>query len=255
MPSPPLRIAILECDTPVPAVHTKYGPYGQIFTHLLKASADTLTAQYPDLCSTTGLELSAYDVVTAQSYPPSLDSLDAILLSGSKHNSFDDEPWILKLVEYVKTVLAQDRVRIIGVCFGHQILGRALGCEVKRSEEGWELSVVAMDLTKKGQEVFGRTSLALHQMHRDIVVSYPPGAEELAYTDKCAVQAMYVPKRYISVQGHPEFTEDMMREIVKLRHATGLFTDEMEKDAIERVDRYQDGLVVAATFLRFLLEE
>lgn len=46
-----------------------------------------------------------------------------------------------------------------------------------------------------------------------------------------------------------------MREIVKLRHSTGLFTDDMEKDAIERVDRYQDGVVVAQTFLKFLLEE
>ncbi|KAL2076253.1 hypothetical protein VTL71DRAFT_1196 [Oculimacula yallundae] len=252
MPSLPLRIAILECDTPVPAVEAKYGKYGAIFTTLLQAGADSLN--HPGLSSSSGLDLSAYDVVTAQSYP-SLDSIDAILLTGSKHNSFDNDPWILKLVEFVKAVLEQRRVRIVGVCFGHQILGRALGKKVARSDAGWEISVTAMDLTKKGQEVFGRTSLALHQMHRDIVYEYPEGAEELAYTDKCSVQAMYVPRRYISVQGHPEFTEDIMREIVKVRHATGLFTDEMEKDAIERVDRYQDGVVVAATFLKFLLEE
>ncbi|KAG4420584.1 hypothetical protein IFR04_006291 [Cadophora malorum] len=252
MPSLPLRIAILECDTPLDNTRAKYGGYGGVFTALLKAGADALN--YPGLSASSGLDLSIFDVVTAQSYP-SLENIDAILLTGSKHNSFDDDPWILKLVEFVKQVLEQKRVRIIGVCFGHQILGRALGAKVARSDKGWEISVTAMDLTKKGQELFGRTSLALYQMHRDIVYDYPEGVEPLASTDRCAVQAMYIPKRYISVQGHPEFTEEIMREIVKLRHSTGLFTDDMEKDAIERVDRYQDGVVVAQTFLKFLLEE
>ncbi|KAG4427341.1 hypothetical protein IFR05_017175 [Cadophora sp. M221] len=252
MPSPPLRIAILECDTPLENTKAKYGGYGGVFTALLKAGADALN--HPGLSSSSGLDLSTWDVVTAQSYP-SLDDIDAILLTGSKHNSFDNDPWILKLVDFVKRVLDQRRVRIIGVCFGHQILGRALGAKVARSQEGWEISVTAIDLTKKGQELFGQTSLALYQMHRDIVYDYPEGVEPLASTGKCSIQAMYIRNRYISVQGHPEFTEEIMREIVKLRHSTGLFTDEMEKDAIERVDRNQDSIVVSQVFLKFLLEE
>jgi GMP synthase-like glutamine amidotransferase len=71
------------------------------------------------------------------------------------HNSFDDEIWILKLVEFTKKVLAQDRVRLIGVCFGHQIIGRALGEKVGRSAAGWEVSVTPMELTAKGKELFG----------------------------------------------------------------------------------------------------
>jgi GMP synthase-like glutamine amidotransferase len=54
------------------------------------------------------------------------------------HNSFDNEVWIVKLVEFVKSVLAQDRVRLIGICFGHQIIGRALEQKVGRSDRGWE---------------------------------------------------------------------------------------------------------------------
>lgn len=71
------------------------------------------------------------------------------------HNSFDDEIWILKLVEFTKRVLAQDRVRLIGVCFGHQIIGRALEQKVGRSDRGWEVSVTPMELTEKGRELFG----------------------------------------------------------------------------------------------------
>lgn len=152
----PLRIAILECDTPLQGTNTKYGGYGGVFTALLKAGADNLG--HPGLSSSSGLELSVFDVVTKQEYP-SLEDIDAVLMSGSKHNSFENDPWILKLVEFTKKILEQRRVRIIGVCFGHQIVGRALGAKVDRSDKGWELSVTAVDLTKKGQEIFGRPAL------------------------------------------------------------------------------------------------
>jgi len=156
MPDLPLRIAILECDTPLDGTRAKYGSYGGVFTALIKAGADAL--DYPGISSTSGLELSAFDVVTKQEYP-SLENVDGILITGSRFNSFEDEPWILKLVEFTKEVLAQRRVRIIGVCFGHQIVGRAMGVKVDRSDKGWETSVTAVDLTKRGQEIFGTTAL------------------------------------------------------------------------------------------------
>ena len=156
MISLPLRIAVLECGTPPPKVKAEYRGYGGLFNYLLGAGADALS--HPGLTSSSGLKVSAYDVVKAQTYP-ALDDIDAILMTGSKYNAFDNDPWILKLVEYTKEVLDQRRVRIIGVCFGHQIVGRAMGVKVGRSEKGWETSVLAMDLTKRGQEVFGVTSL------------------------------------------------------------------------------------------------
>lgn len=152
----PLRIAILECDTPLDGTRAKYGGYGGVFTALLKAGADALG--HPGLSSSSGLALSIFDVVNKQEYP-ALEDIDAILISGSRHNSFDDDPWILKLVEFVQEILKQRRVRIIGVCFGHQIVGRALGAKVARSDKGWEVSVTAIDLTKRGQEIFGKNSL------------------------------------------------------------------------------------------------
>ena len=81
------------------------------------------------------------------------------MLSITEHNSFDNDAWILKLVEFTEKLLKQDRVRIVGVCFGHQILGRALGAKVGRSDNGWEISVLPVELTAKGKEVFQQDSL------------------------------------------------------------------------------------------------
>lgn len=46
-------------------------------------------------------------------------------------------------------------MRLIGVCFGHQIIGRAMDVKVDRSDKGWEVSVVPVRLTEKGQKLFG----------------------------------------------------------------------------------------------------
>ncbi|KAF3035215.1 hypothetical protein E8E12_003521 [Didymella heteroderae] len=197
----PLRIAILQCDTPPPHVVELYGAYDRIFTTLLETAAPGV-----GLDPKKDLELSAWEVVTAQEYP-NIDDIDAVLISGSKHNSFDNDPWILKLVEFTGKLLKQDRVRIIGVCFGHQILGRALGARVGRSDNGWEIAVLPVELTAKGKEVFQQDTLAIHQMHKDIVFEYPEGVEPLGGSPRCLTQGMYQKNRLISVQGHPEFHE------------------------------------------------
>ncbi|KAI9795646.1 MAG: hypothetical protein M1833_006886 [Piccolia ochrophora] len=250
---PPLRIAILECDTPLDGTRAKYGGYGGVFTALLRAGADALNE--PDVISSDkGLEISKWDVVNERQYPE-LNDIDGILITGSRFSAFEDTPWIVQLVEFVSSVLAQHRVRVIGVCFGHQIVGRALGATVKRSKVGWEVSVLPVTLTSAGKELFHKPNLSLHQMHRDIVLAYPSGVTDLGHSARCATQGMHAPRRLITVQGHPEFNEGIVRELLESRHRQGIFDDETYEDAIKRVGNQQDGVAVAAGFLRFLMEE
>ncbi|KAJ5021016.1 class I glutamine amidotransferase [Bipolaris maydis] len=187
----------------------------------------------------TPLRIAILDILTWK-------NIDAVLISGSKHNSFDNDPWILKLVEFTQTLLKQDRVRVIGVCFGHQILGRAAGAKVGRSDDGWEISVLPVQLTAKGKEIFQQDSLAIHQMHRDVKLGGSP---------RCLVQGMYKKGRLISLQGHPEFTEPIVSYLVQMRAEQGIFEEEQARDALERVGNHHDGLVIAKAFLRFLLED
>lgn len=60
----------------------------------------------------------------------------------------------MKLIEYCAEALQTNRVRIIGVCFGHQILARAIGVEVGRNPDGWEAAVHDVQLSPIGQELF-----------------------------------------------------------------------------------------------------
>ena len=92
-------------------------------------------------------------------------------------------------------------------------------------------------------------------MHRDIVYEYPKGVESLGSSPRCDVQGMYAPGRLITVQGHPEFNEEIVREIVESRYKQGIFDDGTYEDAIGRVRNHHDGVAVGTAFLRFLLDD
>lgn len=51
------------------------------------------------------------------------------------------------------------RIRLVGICFGHQIIARALNAEVARSSGGWEVAVSNINLSEKGREIFGVESI------------------------------------------------------------------------------------------------
>ncbi|KAJ8129792.1 hypothetical protein O1611_g3837 [Lasiodiplodia mahajangana] len=230
----PIRLAILEADTPIPAIKAKYHSYGGVFTHMFKRACASFS--HP-VSLESQLALSSYDIVNDTTAYPNPETIDAILITGAKYNAFDKDEWIVRLVEFTKSCLDGGRIRVIGVCFGHQIIGRALGAELGRNTQGWEVSVVEHELTDDGKRVFG-----LEKM----------GVVQLAKTDVCANQAMYVPGRLISVQGHPEFTEDMVRELLNMRKYGGIIADDVYQDGINRVGDRQDGVAVAQAFLRFL---
>lgn len=91
-------------------------------------------------------------------------------------------------------------------------------------------------------------------MHKDIVYYYPQGVEDLAWSDKCKVQSMYIPKRVITVQGHPEFNEAIVRELLDTRREQNILDEATYRDAIARVTKPHDGVLVGEAFLRFLQE-
>ncbi|CAJ2513970.1 Uu.00g020890.m01.CDS01 [Anthostomella pinea] len=247
----PIRLAILEADTPVPGIQAKYKSYGGVFTYLFERACAALDPPQP---LQSQLTLSFHDIVNDPAAYPDPETIDAVLITGSKYNAFEMDEWIVRLVQYTKRCLEGGRVRVVGVCFGHQIVGRALGAEVGRNTRGWELSVVDHELTEEGKKLFGMDKLSIHQMHRDAVLTFPPGVARLAQTDICPNQAMYVPRRMITVQGHPEFTEDMVREILEMRKYGGIIGDDIFQDGMRRVANKQDGVAVAKVFLKFMRE-
>ncbi|KJZ77807.1 hypothetical protein HIM_02984 [Hirsutella minnesotensis 3608] len=249
--SSPLRLAILECDTPQPQARAVYGSYTGVFKALLGAAARQLDPPR-DLADL--VDVRAYDVVNELHTYPALDDVDAVLLTGSRHTAFDDDPWIKNLVAFTRAALDSGRVRVVGICFGHQIVGRALDAPVRRGD-CWEVAVTEVDLTTKGREIFEVDKLRIHQMHRDVVTEYPPDAISLGSNSSCDIQAMYSPRRYLTVQGHPEFNNEVISEILFNRHTVGTFSDELYEDGMRRASVPHDGVKIGKAILNFIRED
>lgn len=77
----PIRVALLVCGTPIPAVAEPYGEYPAIFNNLLQDGLKELKERKtvgPD----TELVLEGFDV-REDKYPERLSDYDGILISGS----------------------------------------------------------------------------------------------------------------------------------------------------------------------------
>jgi len=120
------------------------------------------------------------------------EDVDAIIITGSRRNVSTWEPWMDDVAQLIRNCV----VPLYGICFGHQIICKALGGEVTRAEEGSSFiaEVVYNDGSKTRQ-------LFTHQDHvidsGEMVV--------LASADHCEIVACKHPTRPIrTVQFHPE---------------------------------------------------
>ncbi|RAL13717.1 Aldedh-domain-containing protein [Aspergillus homomorphus CBS 101889] len=237
-----LRVAVLECDTPVDPVLSKYGTYGDIFENHLKEGLQRIEAPIK-------LQLTKINVVQPVVEYPRPEAFDVVLLTGSKHDSYKDVPWILTLVRFVQDCYTSHNKRMIGICFGHQIIARALGARVGPNISGWEVAVEPFYLTSAGRQLFGTNELSLQMMHRDVVFEVPPGCVNLGSSLICGIQGLYIPGKILTVQGHPEYNDFMVSSILKIRHEGGTFDDSLYKDGMSRVNRPHNGAQSSYTLI------
>ena len=122
-----MRIGILQTDHVRAQFVIQHGDYGDMFAQLLKA-------QDPDL------DLITYDV---QVSCPEEIICDAYLITGSKDSVYDNLPWIEELVGFLRRVLAADK-KVIGICFGHQLMAHFFGGRVAPAPQGASLAQEAL---------------------------------------------------------------------------------------------------------------
>ena len=152
--------------------------------------------------------------VTKGEFPAHPDECDAYLITGSPKGVYDADPWISQLIHFIRENYQAGK-KLVGICFGHQILAHALnGCAAK-SEKGWGFGLRRFDLyARKPWMTSFRTICASYFVHQDQVMQLPPDAELLGGDEFCPYLFFTLNDQILGFQGHPEFTTELMSEII-----------------------------------------
>ena len=133
-----------------------------------------------------------------------IDGLDAdgIVLSGGALSLEGAATPLGRVGEWIDGV----QVPVLGICVGHQFLGRHFGARVEHAPAP-EFGRVDLLVDVPDHPIFAGLPPRFHvwASHNDQVAAPPPGWRLLAHSASCAVEAMAAPDRPIwSVQFHPE---------------------------------------------------
>jgi GMP synthase-like glutamine amidotransferase len=144
---------------------------------------------------------------SAGELPQDLDAYSHIFISGSTASVLDNADWIEAEQELIRTAVDQRKV-MVGSCFGHQIIARALfgdGAVRKRPalDVGWpEIEILADDalLGEAGSKIYG------YVFHYDEVCTVDENyATVIARSDACEILAFKVNDRPVwGIQPHFE---------------------------------------------------
>jgi len=163
--------------------------------------------QFQRLLSGNDYDFATWYVVDGDLPKSTLDA-DGWLITGSKHGAYEDFPWIPKLEKFIRDIQKSGRP-LVGICFGHQIIAKALGGTVEKSDKGWG---VGRQIYKAGDSEFSANA-----WHQDQVVELPEGAKVLAGNEFCEYAALSYGDKIFTLQPHPEFTVEFLTGLIEER--------------------------------------
>lgn len=158
------------------------------------------------------------DVSLGESLPkPEL--CDGVIVTGSHSMVTDEEEWSLKAGAWL-VELVDKEVPLLAICYGHQLLAKALGGVSAYHPAGMEIGTVEIELSQEAQTdmlfcTLGTTHFNAHTIHSQSVLTLPDGAVRLAFNSHDSNHAFRVGRRAWGVQFHPEFDKAVMDSYIK----------------------------------------
>lgn len=190
---------------------------------------------------------------------PVATDLAGIIITGSHAMVTDQAEWMTDLIHWLyRTIHQHPSLPVLGLCFGHQLLAQALGGEVADNPMGIEVGTVALRLTQAGHQDALLSAIENHPwaqvVHKQSVLTPPPGAAVLASNVHDACQAFRYGECVWGVQFHPEFSADVMRAYLQALSGDSL-TQQQVDTYLQEVRECEDASSILAGFARLILPQ
>ncbi|KAH8647229.1 class I glutamine amidotransferase-like protein [Xylariales sp. PMI_506] len=178
----------------------------------------SLSARLADMVpqSSPPTQVSIFRPINGDPFPD-LGDYDLVILTGGRFNLLDPQPqpaWVSETLAYIRKNASQSSgPKLLGICWGHQAISYALGGALETRSDGPCIGVETISLTNEGSKFFDKIrspiqSLNIHKFHVRYVSRRPEGFVPLANNNEVLISAS---KGILSMQGHPELTESMVR--------------------------------------------
>lgn len=199
---------------------------------------------------------------------PKRNTFDAAIIPGSRTNiddeSYEKNEWMQRLVDWVRDTYAQENKPMLGICFGHQTIGRAFGVAIIKNPviPSLQVGFVKVQLTKDGQKdrLFKGVPFEFDALcsHSWSIATAPGAGVMLAQTDSRIIHSYRIGDRIWGVQFHPDVSVENVMEIVRSREAIlareGVDAKALHNYLYQRKEEDRKDELVLGNFLVILKE-
>lgn len=227
-------IAILETGKPPEQLRDAFDDYPARFRALLGEDAPTVR----------------FDVQAGR-LPDDASEFSGAVVTGSAAGVYDDLPWIAPLKGWLQA--ARGQTRLVGICFGHQIMAEAFGGRVEKSHKGWGVGLhrYRVQAQEPWMHPQART-IAIPVSHQDQVIDPGPEARVIAACEFTPYAGLAWGDDAISFQCHPEFQPAYAAALIEARRGTRI-PEAVAAPALASLTRSDDRAVLTAWIRAFLL--
>ena len=162
-------------------------------------------------------------------FPSGVKDFDAYVITGSPASVNDESlPWVGQLLTFIRAVDAA-RQPLIGLCFGHQAVARALGGQVARHAAGWGLGTAPTHWQAERPWMQpAQSTTTLMAAHNEQVTRMPEEAVCLGGSDFCPIGSMQIGQHIWTTQYHPEMPLVFMQALL------GYLADKLDTNTMAR---------------------
>jgi len=229
-----MKAAILQCDNVLAKFQPQFGNYPAMIEQIFDG------VDLP-------LSFDTYDCRQDQ-FPGDINEYDFYITTGSKASAYEDSAWIGRLIELVRQLDKQQK-KLIGICFGHQIIALALGGKVEKSGNGWGIGIARNRIISRPEWMSdGPAEINILVSHQDQITGLPDDTILIAENDFCPFFIVQWGNHFLSIQGHPEWNTDYSRTLINDRKS--IIPPDRIKAALNSLQIAPDN----ALFVRLIME-